>query len=73
VVIFLLYAITLLVQEFCFQRYVEEPILLTLAVFILLQGRLPRVEQGIWVAAFGLFGIISWSKLLFNVGGFGMQ
>ncbi len=73
VMIFALYVVTLLVQEYCFQRYIEEPILLTLAVFILLQSRLPRFEHGLWAVCFGLYGVISWGKMLVNVGGLGLQ
>jgi hypothetical protein len=71
VVLFAMYTGTLLVQEYCFQRYVEEPILLTLAVFILWQARLPRAETGLWGICFGAYMIVSWAKLFVGFGGWG--
>jgi hypothetical protein len=72
-VIFGLYWLTLLVEERCFQRYIEEPILLTLSVFILLLARLPKFERIVWIIWFGLYGVVWWGKLLVNVGGLGQR
>ncbi len=71
VVLFTMYVGTLLIQEFCFQRYVEEPILLTLAVFIVWQARLPKVETMIWGVCFGGYMLLGWIKLFQGFGGFG--
>jgi hypothetical protein len=71
VVVFALYSGTLLVQEFCFQRYVEEPMLLTLAVFVIWQTRLPKVETVIWGICFGGFMLVGWIKLFQGFGGLG--
>jgi hypothetical protein len=71
VVLFAMYAGTLLVQEFCFQRYVEEPMLLTLAVFIVWQTRLPKVETAVWGVCFGGYMLIGWIKLFQGFGGLG--
>jgi hypothetical protein len=68
-----LYWLTLLVQERCFQRYIEEPILLILSVFISLLARLAKFEQTVWVIWFGLYGVVSWGKLLVNVGDLGQR
>jgi len=73
VVLFAMYVGTLLVQEFCFQRYVEEPILLTLGVFILWQARLPRIEAVLWSVCFGAYAMFGWAKLFVGFGGFGGQ
>ena len=71
VVVYTMYAGTLLVQEFCFQRYVEEPILLTLAIFIVWQTRLPKAESILWGICFGGYMLLGWGKLFQGVGGFG--
>jgi hypothetical protein len=71
VVLFTMYAGTLLVQEFCFQRYVEEPMLLTLAVFIVWQARLPKIETVIWTVCFGAYMVVGWVKLFQGFGGLG--
>ena len=71
VVVYTMYAGTLLVQEFCFQRYVEEPILLTLAIFIVWQTRLPKAETIIWGVCFGGYMLLGWIKLFQGFGGFG--
>lgn len=71
VVVYTMYAGTLLVQEFCFQRYVEEPILLTLAIFIVWQTRLPKAESVLWGICFGGYMLLGWGKLFQGVGGFG--
>ena len=71
VVLFAMFVGTLLVQEFCFQRYLEEPILLTLAVFIAWQTRLPKLETWIWGVCFGAFTLLGWVKLFHGFGGLG--
>jgi hypothetical protein len=71
VVLFTMFVGTLLVQEFCFQRYLEEPLLLTLAVFIAWQARLPKLETWIWGVCFGAFTLLGWVKLFQGFGGMG--
>ena len=71
VVLFTMFVGTLLVQEFCFQRYLEEPMLLTLAVFIAWQTRLPKLETWIWGVCFGAYTLLGWVKLFQGFGGMG--
>ncbi len=71
IVLFAMFVGTLLVQEFCFQRYLEEPLLLTLAVFIVWQARLPKLETWIWGTCFGAYTLLGWVKLFQGFGGMG--
>jgi hypothetical protein len=71
IVLFAMFVGTLLVQEFCFQRYLEEPVLLTLAVFIAWQTHLPKFEMWIWGFCFGAYALLGWVKLFQGFGGFG--
>ena len=66
-----LYTLTLMLQKFNFQRYLEIPVILTLTVFVGLHGSLSRWEQRILLVWYGFYALVSLAKLYTGFGSLG--